>query len=135
MRVLAASLATLALFAHAAAAPTGRDKPAKTAPAQPKKPPLHFYLAQDEDNACGAGCSEWIAAEGYFDYDSPQRLRAFLNRHSGRKLPIFFSSPGGMVTQALAIGRLMRERGMTAGVARTIPRGCAPTPMMTPVEL
>jgi hypothetical protein len=128
IRLLAASLATLALVAHAAAAPAGRDKPAKTAPAQPEKPPLHFYLAQGEDNACGAGCREWIAAEGHFDYDSPQRLRSFLNRHSGRKLPIFFSSPGGLVTQALAIGRLMRERGMTAGVARTVPQGCALPP-------
>jgi hypothetical protein len=85
------------------------------------------YLAQGEDDACGSGCNEWIAAEGRFDDGSPQRLRAFLNRHSGRKLPIFFSSPGGSVTQALAIGRLMRERGMTAGVARTVPQGCAPT--------
>jgi hypothetical protein len=123
IRVLAASLVTLALFAHAAAA----TKAAKTAPAQPEKPPLHFYLAQGENNACGAGCSEWIAAEGHFDYGSPQRLRALLDRHSRRKLPIFFSSPGGLVSPALAIGRLMRERGMTAGVARTIPQGCAPT--------
>jgi len=127
IRGLAASLVTLALFAHAAAAPTGRDNPAKTAPTQPEgSPPLHFYLAEGEDGACGSGCNEWIAAEGRFDGGSPQRLRAFLKRHSGRKLPIFFSSPGGSVTQALAIGRLMRERSMTAGVARTVPQGCAP---------
>jgi hypothetical protein len=128
IRGLAASLVTLALLAHAAAAPTGRDNPAETAPTKPEEsPPLHFYLAQGEDDACGSGCNEWIAAEGRFDDEAPQRLRAFLNRHSGRKLPIFFSSPGGLVTQALAIGRLMRERGMTAGVARTVPQGCAPT--------
>ena len=36
-----------------------------------------------------------------------------------RKLPIFFDSPGGVVAQALAIGRILREREMTAGVART----------------
>jgi hypothetical protein len=44
-----------------------------------------------------------------------------------RKLPIYFHSPGGSVDAGLAIGRLMRERRMTAGVGRTIPLGCDPT--------
>src|SRR5262249_10409342 len=37
----------------------------------------------------------------------------------------FFNSNGGSQTQAMAIGRLIRERGMTAGVWRTVPDGCA----------
>jgi len=44
-----------------------------------------------------------------------------------RKLPIYFHSPGGSVDAGLAIGRLLRERRMTAGVARTVPLGCDPT--------
>jgi hypothetical protein len=49
------------------------------------------------------GCSEWIAAEGFFDLSSAQRLRSFLQRHSKRKLPIYFQSSGGIMGQALAI--------------------------------
>lgn len=83
-----------------------------------------FYLAKGEADACGPGCSEWIAAEGGFDIGAPQRLRALLARLGKRKLPIFFHSPGGLASQAMDIGRLLRGRQMTAGVSRTIPAGC-----------
>ena len=91
---------------------------------QPKPPPIAFFLAKGEPDACGAGCSEWIAADGTIDQAAPQRLRALLQRLGKRKLPIYFHSPGGSVEGAIEIGRLMRARGMTAGVARTIPQGC-----------
>lgn len=87
--------------------------------------PMVLYLAKGEDNACGEGCNEWIAAEGSFDADAEPRLRKFLDRIEGRKLPIFFNSPGGIVAQAMAVGRLLREREMTAGVAQTVPQACA----------
>jgi len=86
--------------------------------------PLLFYLAKGGPDACGEGCSEWIAAEGYFDFAAPERLRAFLSKLSGRMLPIFFQSPGGYIDQALAIGQMLREHQMTAGVAKTIPDAC-----------
>ena len=89
-----------------------------------EKSPLIFYLARGERDACGAGCSEWIAAEGQFDSGAAERLRNFLKRIPGRNLPIYFYSPGGLTDNALAIGRLLRERGMTAGVARTTPDAC-----------
>jgi hypothetical protein len=81
--------------------------------------PLTIYLATGDDDACGTGCNTWIAAEGAFDQGSAARLKRFLDRMGSRVLPIFFDSPGGIVGQSLAIGRLLRERGMTAGVART----------------
>jgi hypothetical protein len=95
---------------------------------QPANPwlPMVFYVAKGEPNACGAGCREWIAAEGAIDRDAPLRLRALLNRLGERKLPIYLHSPGGSVDAGVAIGRLMRERRITAGVGRTIPRGCDP---------
>src|SRR5262252_7974021 len=37
------------------------------APAQPNLEPMIFFVAKGERNACGLGCSEWIAAEGMFD--------------------------------------------------------------------
>ena len=82
-------------------------------------PPLTIYLATGDDDACGKNCSEWIAAEGAFDQGSAARLNKFLDHFGDRKLPIFFDSPGGIVAQSLAIGRLLRQREMTAGVART----------------
>ena len=87
--------------------------------------PLLFYLAKGAPNACGPGCSEWIAAEGYFDAGAPERLRAVLGRAGNRSLPIYFQSPGGFIDEAMVIGRFLREHQMTAGVARTIPDACA----------
>jgi hypothetical protein len=86
--------------------------------------PLVFYLAKGAPNACGPGCSEWIAGEGYFDAGAPERLRGLLGRVGNRNLPVYFQSPGGFIDEAMVIGRLLRERQMTAGVARTIPDAC-----------
>jgi hypothetical protein len=55
-----------------------------------------------------------------------QRFRALLVHLGKRKLPVYFHSPGGSVMAAIEIGRLMRTHRMTAGVGRTIPRGCDP---------
>src|SRR5262245_49311730 len=87
------------------------------------KRPMIFFLAKGGPDACGPGCSEWIAAEGEFDPGAPVRLRALLAR-TKTKLPIYFASPGGIADSAFTIGRLMRARGITAGVGRTIPDGC-----------
>jgi len=119
--VLAAALLCAAsLDAQAGVAPRG---PALDHAAG-QRTPLRFFLARG-DNACGPGCSAWIAAEGYFDLGSAQRLQAFVRRLGGRKVPIYFHSPGGIQAQALAIGRMLRARGMTAGVGRTVPVECA----------
>ena len=91
----------------------------------PRFAPLVFYVAR-ATGGCGEGCDEWIAAEGGFDLGSADRLRAFLRKFPGRTPPIYFQSPGGIQEEAIAIGRLMHARGMTAGVARTLPFGCAP---------
>lgn len=85
---------------------------------------MSFRIASGEPDACGPGCSQWIAAEGLFDPGAHLRFEAFLKSISGRELPIFFDSPGGIAAQAMAIGRLMRSRGITAGVGKTVTRGC-----------
>jgi hypothetical protein len=102
-----------------------RAAPAEPQPANPW-PPIVFFVAKGEPNACGAGCREWIAAEGTIDENAHRRLHGLLNRLERRKLPIYFHAPGGSLEAAMAIGRMMRERGITAGVGRTIPRGCDP---------
>ena len=86
--------------------------------------PMIFVVATGEPNACGRGCSEWIAGQGQFDEGAAQRFREFLAVLAQRDLPIFFHSDGGLVSQAVQIGLLLRENRMTAGVARTVPEGC-----------
>lgn len=109
-----------------AAAEPGSPAAPKNKPSV-RSPPMIFYLAKGENGACGTDCNEWIAAEGQIETGSAQQLRTFLTRLGKRKLPIFFHSPGGNVTASLAIGRLLREREMTAGVSETVPVGCVGT--------
>jgi hypothetical protein len=84
-----------------------------------------FYLAKGDAHACGHDCDQWIAADGKIDHAAPQRLRNLLNRLGlHHRLPIFFHSPGGNVAGGLELGRLIRQRKLVVGVARTIPRNC-----------
>jgi hypothetical protein len=122
--VLAILLGLVGPAAAQAGRPPGAPAKSKKEPV-PLSTPMVFYLAKGDQDACGPGCSEWIAAEGELDLGAAQRFRSFLTRPGAGKLPIFFHSPGGIQEQAIAIGRLLRERGMTAGVARTVPADCA----------
>jgi hypothetical protein len=125
--VMLAAVLVLACAANAGAAPAQKaqkDSPDPKAPAV-RDLPLHLYLAKGEANACGEGCSEWIAVEGRFDLGSASRAVAFLKRHAARKLPVYFHSPGGNGPDAIAIGRQLRQLGITVGVGATVPRGCA----------
>ena len=83
-----------------------------------------FVIARGNPDACGSGCNEWIAADGAFDQGAEKRFRNFLDTLKGRKLPIFFNSTGGDSTEAYAVGRILRERKMTASVGATIPDDC-----------
>jgi hypothetical protein len=112
----------------AAAAPSATElhrRPATAGRAVAPLTPLTIYIATGDDDACGINCNEWVAAEGAFDPGSSVRLKKFLAQLGDRKLPIFFDSPGGVVAQALAIGRILREREMTAGVAKTLSADCS----------
>jgi hypothetical protein len=92
--------------------------------AKVRSEPMIFVVATGEPNACGRGCTEWIAGQGQFDEGAAQRFREFLAVLAKRDLPIFFNSDGGLVREAVQIGLLLRENRMTAGVARTVPEGC-----------
>ncbi len=92
--------------------------------AKVRSEPLIFVVATGEPNACGRGCSEWIAGEGRFDEGAAQRFREFLAVLARRDLPIFFNSDGGLLREAVQIGSILRENRMTAGVARTVAEGC-----------
>ncbi len=109
-------VATLSVAARAQSAPDDKTVP---------PPPIVFYLAKGEPGACGPGCREWIAADGVIDPAAEPRLWELLRKlGNDRKPPVYFHSRGGSVTAALQIGRLMRARGLTVGVGRTVPATC-----------
>ncbi|HEY2135286.1 MAG TPA: hypothetical protein VGH49_05325 [Xanthobacteraceae bacterium] len=85
---------------------------------------MAFFVAKGGPDACGPGCQEWIAAEGTIDSDAEPRLWELLRKLGERKLPVYFNSPGGLMAAGLELGRLMRNRGLTAGVGWTVPAGC-----------
>ena len=89
-----------------------------------RRQPMIYFVAKGAPDACGPGCSEWIAAEGAVDPEAGQRLRDFLSALPRRDLPIFFNSAGGIVGPAIALGSILREHRMTVGVGRTLPEGC-----------
>jgi hypothetical protein len=121
MRCVAAALCCLPAVSIAA---SEDPKDLERVLAKVRSDPMIFVVATGEPNACGRGCSEWIAAQGQFDEGAAQRFREFLAVSAKRDLPIFFHSDGGLVSQAVLIGVLLRENRMTAGVARTVPEGC-----------
>lgn len=92
---------------------------------QIERDPLLIFVAEGPPNSCGPGCNRWIAVEGKFDRNSPQRVRDFLTRETNREMPIYFHSEGGWTDDAIKIGRLLRELRMTAGIGRTVLQRCA----------
>ncbi|WFU44071.1 hypothetical protein QA640_17460 [Bradyrhizobium sp. CB82] len=86
--------------------------------------PITFYVVKGRPDACGRGCDRWIAAEGTIDAGAAPRFRRFLHKVPDRGLPIYFSSPGGNLDQAVAMGAMLRERSAVARVGRTEAEEC-----------
>jgi hypothetical protein len=102
----------------------GAKKLARIIEAQQRQA-LIVFVAKGGPNACGPGCSEWVAAEGKIDKDAGQRLKEFLASLPRRDLPVFVNSTGGMTGAARQIGASLRAYRTTVGVGRTIPDGCS----------
>ena len=84
-----------------------------------------FYVAHGAPDACGPGCSDWIAAEGSVQWDTYKRLLAILDRQNGRKLPVVINIKGNSnLNVATSLGRILRDRGIDAVVAATEVEAC-----------
>jgi hypothetical protein len=133
------AIAALLLFAAPAlAAPAVTPTPAplvkrpalavpakRPSPAAPPTPSVMFYVAKGAPDSCGRGCDRWIAVEGQINSDAAGRFKTFIKRHlKDRHLPMYFSSPGGNLEQAIFIGNMLRELSAVARVARTIVKDC-----------
>ncbi|MCP4618528.1 MAG: hypothetical protein GY844_19090 [Bradyrhizobium sp.] len=81
-----------------------------------------FYVAHGAPDACGPGCSTWIAAEGTVQWDTHKRLFNILDRNAGRRLPLVIHVWGeSNLSVATSLGRILRERNIdtTVGITET----------------
>jgi hypothetical protein len=97
-------------------------------PAKPRgAPPMRFVRVTSADPRCGPDCPEWLSAEGRIVPGSARAFAEAVNRLAGRRLPILIHSPGGSVVDAMAMGELIRAKGLAVAVARTLMPDCAET--------
>jgi hypothetical protein len=99
-------------------------QPARAASRLLQTHPVIFYVAKGAPDACGSGCDTWIAIEGQIDGNAAARFRKFFQPLRNRNLPIYITSPGGNLEQALSMGALLHEKPVVARVARTIVQEC-----------
>src|SRR5581483_608821 len=85
-----------------------------------------FYAAHGGSGACGANCSDWIAAEGSVQWDTFKRLFDFLDRFGAHKAPVVLNVWGeGDLKAAMSLGRILREKRLDASAGATDVAGCA----------
>ena len=89
-------------------------------------PPMQVHLVRSAEPGCEPHCPEWIAAQGQIESGAAARFRRVLRQVRDRRLPVLIDSNGGRVDEALAIGRLLRARGLDVAVSRTVLASCAP---------
>jgi hypothetical protein len=88
-----------------------------------------FYVAHGAADACGPGCSDWIAAEGTVQWDTHKRLIAILDRQAGHKLPLVIHSRGqSNLNVSTSMGRILRDRGIDATAGTTEVDACKDKP-------
>ena len=84
-----------------------------------------FYVAHGAVDACGPGCSDWIAAEGAVQWDTHKRLIAILDRQGPRKLPVVIHTRGqSNLNVATSLGRILRDRGFDTTEGTTEVEAC-----------
>jgi hypothetical protein len=88
------------------------------------EPPMRFVRVVSADPACAPNCPEWLSAEGRIMLGTANGLAQAVQKLNGRRLPILIHSPGGSVSDALAMGELIRARGLAVAVARTLIVNC-----------
>ncbi len=81
-------------------------------------------LVRSATPGCEPNCAEWIAAEGRITQETPAAFEAVFRQLGSRKTPVLVRSVGGSVDAAMAIGRMIRARGLDVTVAHTALDGC-----------
>ncbi len=95
-------------------------------------PPMRFVRVVSADPACEPNCPEWLSAEGRIEPGSARAFAEAVERLNGRRLPILIHSPGGSVPDAMAMGELIRAKGLAVAVARTLIMNCPESALKCP---
>lgn len=109
--------ATVALTTWQALAARNRPQPLQ-------EKPMQVTLVRLSTQACEPHCPQWIAAEGRIGPETPAKFKKVLAKIGSRKLPVVIHSSGGSVDPALAIGRLIRAKGLEVVVGVTELNAC-----------
>jgi hypothetical protein len=147
MRLLVAFVVVATAFAIAPAVASAPAPDVKAILAKTR--PMRVTIVRSAEPGCEPDCAEWISAEGAIHTDTPAAFRKVFKTLGKRNLPLFIHSQGGAVDAAIAIGRMIRARGMDVAVTRTQFEGCeleapdkppcaaasGPSPRGTPVSL
>jgi hypothetical protein len=91
-------------------------------PANSRTLPMSFAIGQESASQCGATCGVLVFASGMITKDTPRRLEAFAREHDIDGATVALDSDGGSVRGALALGRLIRELGLSTTVGRKAER-------------
>lgn len=100
--------------------------PALAGAAQADGQAMVFSIVRNAAPGCEPNCPEWIFAEGKIVGNSPSGLKRILKQAGKRRLPVLINSPGGDIDAAIAMGRMIRARGLDTGVSTTRFKGCTP---------
>ena len=87
---------------------------------------MTFQIVRSAEPGCEPDCPEWIAAQGKIDDGTLPRFKKVLAKLGQRKLPILIDSTGGVVDGSLAMGRLVRAKGLDVAVTKTVFQPCKP---------
>lgn len=75
----------------------------------------------------GPGAQRWsIYLDGMFDEGSAERFGDELAQRDLREATVYFNSPGGLLSEGMALGRLIRQRGFSTSVGRRNAHGFVP---------
>jgi hypothetical protein len=117
-----AAAVAAALFGLLAANPALADL---RLPPRPRgDPPMRILHVTSVDPACQPNCPEWISAEGVITPGKAREFAKVIAGLGGRRLPVLISSHGGSVRDALAMGLMIRSKGLVVAVARTLIANC-----------
>ena len=106
-----------------ACGPAAAAPPKKAAP--PVEPPMQVHVVRSAHPGCEPQCPQWIVAQGRIMTGTAGQFRNVLGRLGERRLPVLVDSGGGSVNDALAIGRLIRAKGLRVAITRTAFTPCA----------
>lgn len=80
---------------------------------------MTFTRVTGAPDACGPGCSEWIAAEGVILPGTVVTFSQLVERLGPARPPVVIHSDGGMTDIAMALGRVIRRARLDTVIART----------------